>query len=140
MSDIQWTPSPNESFNFLRHVWSVTQAKEILIAKKKPAPIVQYDLDELRQLLSCEVIKDGEVTGFSLGVGVDWARIRADIAKPEAEQEIKLDVPCIMAVTPQKSGIVIDGYHRIGKAVLLTIPKLPVVILTPAESKRIKLV
>jgi hypothetical protein len=140
MSDIQWTESKGENFVFLHHVWSVQKAKEILRDKSVPLVIVPYELDELRQLLSVPSYDDaGVLKGMSIGVNVDWDRIRADIAKPEAEQEIKLDVPVIMAVTPQKNGIVIDGYHRIGKAVLLKLNKLPVVVLSPAESRRCKL-
>ena len=134
-----WTPSPGETFRFLRHAWDVQKAKELLIARKRPLPVVEYDLDELRQLLSVESFdKDGKLLGFSLGVSVEWDRIRADIAKPEAEQQIDLNVPVILVLTPEKSGLVIDGYHRIGKAVLLKRTKLPAVVLPFKDSMALK--
>jgi hypothetical protein len=127
---ITWTPM-EETFTFLWSEWDVDAAKAIIQAK--PRKIERIAVDRLEPFLSKRTPhKTG--TGFTIRAG-----ILTDADRVANDESISLDVPLIVAITPEGNALPIDGWHRVAKAVALGVETLPLVYLTKAESKRVKL-
>lgn len=128
--------SCDEWFRFLSVVFNVSKARELLLSRKRAPKVDRIQTSQLEPLLAMRVRKEGQVTGLRLGISVDWARIEKDMTFSDDEAVIDLNVPIILAYTDDGSVLPIDGYHRIGKAVLKNVPELPYYLLTKAESKK----
>ncbi len=117
-----WRPEA-EIFRFGFSTWDVNRAKKILLAKRKL---------ELHSI-SVQALKP--LSGL---MGIDWNRVKKDIALPPEEQTIDLRVPLIIVVT-KDGALPIDGWHRIGKAIQTNTPELPAVILSKIDEKRVRI-
>lgn len=117
-----WKPA-TEIFRFGWSQWDVDHAKRILLRKRKV---------ELHSI-SVQALKP--LSGL---MGIDWDRVKRDIALPPEEQTIDMRVPLILVVT--RDGVLpIDGWHRIGKAILTDAPALPAVILSKADERKVRI-
>jgi hypothetical protein len=127
-------PSHDEWFRFLGLVFDVSKARALLASRKRPPKVDYIETSQLEPLLSMRIRNaENKVTSLRLGIGVDWNRIEKDMTYDEAVIDLK--VPLILAYTAE--GVVpIDGYHRIGKAVLQKVEKLPYYLLTKSESAK----
>jgi hypothetical protein len=127
---ITWTFA-EETFTFMWSEWDVDAAKAIIAAK--PRKIERTTVDRLEPFLSKRTPHETG-TGFTIraGIVVDADRVAND-------EMINLDVPLIVAITPEGNALPIDGWHRVDKAVALGVETLPLVYLTKAESKRVRL-
>jgi len=105
--DLHW-----ERFQYRRHIWKVDEAKQII--RDKPRPVFQINIQQFKDLLR--------------QVCIDWDKAASDATN--------LDVPIIMAYG-RHVPMPIDGWHRIGKALLKGIDTLPATKLTKDESKRV---
>lgn len=110
-----------EVFYMMGSAWDVTKAKEIADSKK------------LTSLRAANV--DKELSGWlNMGVMVDH----------DHAMTVDLSNPIIFAqyVDPTDKtwhGVLIDGYHRVHRAVIDGVLTLPVIILTRKESKQVRL-
>lgn len=132
--------SRDEWFRFLSVVFDVSKARELLLARGGELEIARIEVSKLRPLVS-ERKKgpDGKIKGITLGVSVDWDRIERDAEFPDEDAVIDTNVPIILAhLEEDGTALPIDGYHRIGKAILKGIETLPCVLLTEAESKKVR--
>lgn len=121
MSDeIHWSYH-SEFFTFLFKTWDVAAAKAII--REEPRVVECIDVSDLAKFI-----------GTSTRVGVLISRERV-----ENDDRIDLMVPLVAVVTPKGNGLVIDGWHRVAKAVALGVSTLPVVWLNAGESARVRL-
>ena len=107
---------PEQTFHF--GIWTYDIDKAIGILKRKPRAPVMVAVDELRSLMWMTRI-DEEYAGT------------IDLSAAE---------PIILAPIKKKDGIfhmVIDGWHRIAKAVASGVKEIPAYVLTMPETKRI---
>jgi len=116
-----WRPD-DENFHFGWKSWDVKQAKTLLLRKRK-VELHSIEVKGLKPLANL--------------MRVDWKRIKRDIALPALDQAIDLRVPLILVFTPD-GALPIDGWHRIGKAILLNVPALPAVILSKADERKVR--
>ena|SRR5579872_1099078 len=117
--------SDGETFTFLNIVWNVTEAKRIIASK--PRRLDEIEVSEAALL----VHRSGASMGQTLPIGprIDWNRVDGDPA-------VDLQVPVIVAWVPEAdSYLVIDGWHRIAKAIMVSVARLPAVALTRTESR-----
>jgi len=116
-----WLPD-DETFRFGWKAWDVKKAKTLLL-RKRSVKLHSIEVKALKPLanLMC----------------VDWDRIKRDIALPTQDQTIDLRVPLILVLTPD-GALPIDGWHRIGKAILLKVPVLPAVILSKVDERKVR--
>jgi hypothetical protein len=121
----------DETFTFMWSEWDVDAAKAIVQAK--PRKIERIAVDRLEPFLSKRTPHETG-TGFTIRAGIVTDEIRIN-----TDETISLDVPLIVAITPEGNALPIDGWHRVAKAVALGVETLPLVYLTKAESKRVRL-
>lgn len=132
--------SRDEWFRFFSVVFDVSKARELLLARGGEPEVERIEVSKLGPLVSQRKKgPDGKLTGITLGVSVDWDRIERDAEFPDEDAVIDTDVPIILAYLEDGSALPIDGYHRIGKAILKGIETLPYVLLTKAESEKARL-
>lgn len=121
-----WTPSPEgetEVFHFLSYAWDIDKAKKILTKKRRETTTVP--LESVKGIVG----KPGSISF----IAVDW-----DAAAQKADPTVPL---ILGTVKPPKRGskpfvMVLDGHHRIAKAVLDgTLSELPAVLLTEKETR-----
>lgn len=113
-ASIKWHTERNESFHFVGLGWNVTKAKQIII--KHPREIVSIDYNAFEPLLA-----GPSSTGlYRLGVSIDRKRIISD--------EIDLSVPVIIVEGEDGKHMLIDGWHRLGKAIQLRQNLLAVIL------------
>lgn len=114
-----WNTELGETFSFISAHFDVSEAKRILTAKvHEEGEIVVADVSSWV----------GEPGKLVMGINVDWDHVRTDA--------VDISVPVILAYTRVGSLLPIDGWHRIAKAKLTGVAKLPAVVLTKAESRR----
>ena len=126
---ITWTYA-EEMFSFLTSDWDVDAAKRIIAAK--PRKIERIDTHVCEPFLSRRMATPGGGLTIRAGILTNSERVANDAS-------IDLTIPLIVAHTKQGNALPIDGWHRVAKAVALGVEKLPVVYLTKAESKRVRL-
>lgn len=117
--DFSWDTETEEFFQFVCRAWDVREAKK-LIASKKARPIHTIPVADLKGLV-------GEPDKLSLAIRVDW----------EAAKTADVTIPIILA--QDAACIPIDGYHRIARAILDGLTELPAVVLTKAETKKVRI-
>ena len=122
MSSIDWDKARLESFVFLGHEFDVSLAKQIL-ANKRRVRVTEIDVSEAQNM----IVPRGAVM---MGVLVDWDVVRSDV--------VDITVPIIVVQLKKGSLLPIDGWHRIAKAQLLGLAKLPACILSKQDSKRVQ--
>jgi hypothetical protein len=127
---ITWFMS-DETFTFMWSEWDVDAAKAIIRAK--PRKIERTTVDRLEPFLSKRTPHEHD-SGFTIRAG-----ILTDADRVANDATINLDVPLIVVITPEGNALPIDGWHRVAKAVALGVETLPLVYLTKAESKRVRL-
>jgi hypothetical protein len=118
----QFDTETPETFHFLNWYVDVQKAKLLLASKKRPTT-GQMNISDVAKLI-------GEPGKYVLGIGVSWDRVQNDAS-------INLEVPVILAYTPHGELFPIDGWHRIAKAKLQGVEKLPCVVLSRADSKKV---
>ncbi|MCC5579242.1 hypothetical protein IMZ11_26800 [Microtetraspora sp. AC03309] len=96
----------NEAFHFLAWSWDVTTAKAYAEGRK---PTGRLDPDVWR--------------GYLGAIRIDDTRIGT----------VDLSVPLIAVLIPNAGPFIIDGWHRIARALRDGVPKLQVVLLTAEE-------
>lgn len=124
----QWNTQEQETFQFMAAAFDVRAAKQILADRAeagKPHEVGEIQVTDVSSWV-------GEPGKLVMGIGVDWDRVQHD-------PTIDLTVPVVLAYTKGGSFLPIDGWHRIAKAKLAGIEKLPAVALTKAESKRCRI-
>lgn len=121
-----WICSPKgetEVFHYLSYAWNIDKAKKILTKKRRevyPVPLAS---------VKTAVGKPGSISF----IAVDW-----DLAAQKADPSVPL---ILGTVKPPRRGskpfvMVLDGHHRIAKAVLEgTLSELPAVLLTERETR-----
>lgn len=133
-----------ETFRLWARAWDIEKAKALL--KKKPRKPVEGDLSgwwdwigEPDKADRIETKPDGtKVTYMKINmVYVDWKYVKT--IKPKRARE-----PIIMATLPDPKGgkpmnLIIDGWHRLGKARIDGRKKIKVYLLTVEETKEIEL-
>lgn len=112
---VEWRTDVVEVFTFLTRQYDVQRAKRFIVAK--PRPIQQVEVEPVRPWI--------HLPG-SQNLGVLVRQVGIDAAD--------LTIPIIMA-----ESMPIDGWHRLGKALLTGVTHLPCVLLTKAESKKVRL-
>lgn len=123
-----WQTQQRETFNFNGATYDVSMAKEIIRAK--PRAIRTFRTEEATPLLP-DMPDESMRRTLSFGVEIDWPRV-------ERGSGIDLSVPVIV-VTNGPNRLPIDGFHRVARARFLWVRDLPCVILTAAETDRIRL-
>lgn len=127
-SEMGW---PGEQFQMLTSVWSIDEAKRLLMARpRKPISVKTESLKDLIQ-------NDNPSTIQLFRINVDWDKVKADDCK------IDLSVPLICGWVEKSSdegghfAMIMDGHHRIARAVHLGVEELTYVMLDKDESKQI---
>lgn len=123
-----WQTTQRETFNFNGASYDVSAAKEII--SSKPRVIRTFRTEEAAPLLP-DMPDESVRRTLSFGVHIDWHRV-------EMGTQIDLSIPVIV-VTNGVHRLPIDGFHRVARARLLWVRDLPCVILTAAETDRIRL-
>ena len=121
--EIVWKYYEDEYFSFLGEVWSVSKAKQILI--KKPREIVHIDPKLFEPLI-------GGFTSFGtirMGVGIDRNKLSSN--------KIDLSIPVIIVEKDNGKHMLIDGWHRLAKALNNKLKQLPAVVLDLIENRQI---
>jgi hypothetical protein len=121
-SEIKWNTDTEEWFSLLGRCWDITKAKLIII--NEPREIVQIDPDAFEPLIGGET-SSGTIR---MVISIDRSKIHSE--------DIDLSVPVIIVETDHGDHMLIDGWHRLAKALHLK-QKLTAVILSPAENKKI---
>jgi|SRR5271157_5836091 len=119
-----WKQTEFETFRFGWSTWDVQKAKALLLRKKRPIEIHSIEVQSLSPLASL--------------VGIEWDRIKSDLKLPPDQQTIDLRVPLILVMT-RDGALPIDGWHRIGKAMLTKTPTLPAVLLSKADERKVRI-
>ena len=123
-SSINWKFDFEEVFNFVGRGWNVQRAKQIIY--QFPREIVSIDYNAFEPLLGGLT-----TTGtYRMGVSIDRNRLSLDT--------IDLSIPVIIIELDGGNHMLIDGWHRLGKAIQLK-QNLRAVILSIKESKEISL-
>lgn len=112
---VVWHTDTIEVFTFLTCQYDVQRAKRFIVAK--PRPIQQVEVEPVRPWIHLP-------GSHNLGVFVEQKGI----------ETADLTIPIIMA-----ESMPIDGWHRLGKALLTGVTHLPCVLLTKSESKKVRL-
>jgi len=115
---VTWFDQP-EFFTFLSFQWDVRAAKAII--REAPRLIQRVNVADLRPFLSRA------------------ARIQVDPARA-SDPSVDLTVPLVAVTTAQGSGLPIDGWHRVAKAIHAGVADLPIVFLTETESEAVRVV
>ena len=135
---IAWDIEQEEVFDFLFSRWDVRRAKRLL-AVKSSTKVGRVLVENLKSLLQTTTKnEDGSMT-ITMGVSVDWNRVKADCAAPVEEQKIDLTVPLIFVQTKEGNVLPIDGWHRTAKAILLGVTELPAIMLSKKDSTAVRL-
>jgi hypothetical protein len=124
MEPKQLDTETDETFCFMRWCVDVREAKRILASKKRPT-VGSMSISDVAGLI-------GEPGKIVCGIGVDWERVQND-------PTINLEVPVILAYTEHGNLFPIDGWHRIAKAKLQGVEKLPCIVLNRTDSKKVVL-
>jgi len=105
-----------ETFSYYMSSWDVRAAKRLI--HENPRPISQFPVIAVENYVS-----------------------HGRIAISDQYKQANLNIPiiCISNTKDENSAFPIDGWHRIKKAIEENIEYLPAYILTPEESKQIKL-
>lgn len=120
--DFTWDTDMDETFQLVSRSWDVREAKKI-IASKRARKVYPIPVASLKALV-------GTPDTLSLCVRVDW----------EVAKIVDVSVPLILVQDQDLDTCVpIDGYHRIARAVLDGLTELPAVVLTKAESKKVRI-
>ena len=128
IDSIKWETNKPEFFSFIGQGFDVTKAKQIL-SNKGSVEIDTLDLENLRDFVKIPGQKNKSVLLCSV-VEIDWNRIYND-------DSIDLTVPVIVANNKYGGVVVIDGWHRVGKAIINGLTELPCVVLSKKESQEI---
>lgn len=107
-----------ETFFYLYDFWNVDRAKQLI--KDRPRPIRRLNIEPFQELLC----PPGKIRAF--GVAINWKKANSD--------DVNLDDPVLTAYGSMGK-LPIDGWHRIGKALLKGLKELPWIALTKEESK-----
>jgi hypothetical protein len=103
--------SGREVFRFLAWTWDISQAHR----RAAGYPIQQVDIAGL--------------AGFASLIHVNPARV----------DEVDLTAPILIAPVPELGNLVIDGWHRVHRALRDGHTVLPARMLTPADEKQIRI-
>jgi len=125
-NEFEWN-NESETFRFVRHVFDVQKAKE-LIRTKKPRDVKEMDIEGVADLVGEPPIAGS--MRLHAGIRINWVRVMTD--------EVDSNFPVIL-VPFNDSYLPIDGWHRIAKAKLASRAKVPCVVLNKSESKLVKI-
>lgn len=117
-ADITWNTEIPEVFHFLGTHYDVQKAKQILASK--PRIIASLPVSDVAFLV-------GKPDTWNIAVTIDWKKAR----------KADTSVPLILAYSARGNLMPIDGYHRIGRAVLEKKTALPAVVLSEEESREV---
>ena len=112
-SDWIWKPT-GEDFDLAGHIFNVDKAKRLIT--KSPRSVEPIRVEDFAPYLVDEIV-----------------RVRAAGSK-----KYQLDVPVIVGTMKSGRRILLDGWHRLRKAMDTGIAELPAVILTHEETWAIK--
>lgn len=124
-----WKTTSEETFHFNGAAYDVSAAKEII--RSKPRSIRTFRTEEAAPLLP-NMPDESVRRTLSFGVEIDWPRV-------ENGGSIDLSIPVIVVTNGSANRLPIDGFHRVARARFLWVRDLPCVILTAAETDRIRL-
>ena len=111
----EWTWRPDlQDFEFAGHFFNLDKAKRLIILH--PRPIEMISVEEYGAMLTDQIIR----------------------VKAASSTKYKLDVPIIVGTLKSGSRLVMDGWHRLRKALDSGVRELPAVILTGEETIRVK--
>lgn len=133
-TDFTWITSQDERFDFMGGRWDVTAAKKLLASKARKVDelVLNRSIRDWVPLEPPVQNDEGGIIKISLKVRIDESLL----------EDADLDLPLIVIVIGKgdnKSYLPIDGWHRITKAARQGLESLPAVLLTAAESKRIRI-
>lgn len=132
----KWDTAGPETFRYAfgMILLDVRKAKQIICSV--PHEIVELDTSRERIVkLIGEPPVEGSVEIAIYPVAVDWKRAEtADPSIPLIVAQIRLDPN-----SNERSTLLIDGHHRLAKAYLDNIQKLPYILLTEKESDKIQI-
>lgn len=121
-SEVKWNTDTEEYFSLLGHGWDIVKAKLIIL--NKPREIVQIDPNAFEPLIGGPTASGG----IRMGISIDRSRIASD--------DIDLSIPVIIVETDHGDHMLIDGWHRLAKALHLK-QNLTAVILSPVENRKV---
>lgn len=132
---IEWFEVEYEMFDFMDVSYDINAAKRLL-KEKQAAGKLEIEMTPLAPLAEFVPIP-GKFQAFKNFV--NWSKIE------ETPDHFDLSIPVILAYTPgslkrgakHKVVMPVDGNHRIAKAVLDGATEIPVVVLSPKETKQI---
>lgn len=111
----EWTWRPDlQDFEFAGHFFNLDKAKRLIILH--PRPIEMISVEEYGAMLTDQIIR----------------------VKAASSTKYKLDVPIIVGTLKSGRRLVMDGWHRLRKALDSGVRELPAVILTGEETIRVK--
>lgn len=120
---MNWDTEKEEFFSLGPSSFDIKKAKEIIAKQKKPQN-VYVEMNDLKPFIP----SPKNTSPFTVGIDLEKAK----------SAEIDLSVPLILAYLPRSGALfVIDGWHRVAKAILEDIPTLPGIILNKKDSKKI---
>ena len=121
-----WNTDRAEIFRLLWSRWDIRKAKQILAAT--PSRVVRTcEVKPFESTISRR-LESGAIT---IGVRVDWDRVQHDAT-------IDLTVPIILG-TLEDADLLLDGYHRVAKALRTRVATLPCVVLTRDETENVRI-
>jgi hypothetical protein len=126
---------PSEVFRCWLQRWDIDKAKEKL--REKPRAPQTIKVGDVEKLLSKITDLGNGKHRVTMGVTVDWEAAKS--GKTKLGDVIDLSVPLIGILDDSGEGTIIDGHHRIARAVELKVKELPVVVLDAEEAKEIEL-
>jgi hypothetical protein len=124
-SEVKWYTDREEYFSLLGRGWDITKAKKIIIDKPREIFLIST--------VSFEPLIGGKTASGTIRMGIS-----IDSSKATSE-EIDLSIPVIIVETSYGDHMLIDGWHRLAKAVHIKQELLPAVILSPEENVRVSL-
>lgn len=103
-----------QDFEFSGHFFNLDKAKKIIT--KRPRPVETMQVDEFAYMLIDAIIR----------------------VKAATSPKYKLDVPVIIGTLTSGRRLLLDGWHRLRKALDTKVKELPAVILTREETAEVK--
>lgn len=120
-----------EWFRFGAWAWDIARARKLLLKTPRPSRPVQ--VDGLEKLIG-EIAKPGmtrdELATLKcplLGIGINWPKAMCDA--------INLDVPILLAPMGE-APMVIDGWHRVARALAIGRKVLPGILFSEEDAKK----